>query len=121
MVIIKDLVLTVLFLCMFGVLLCFAELQIDLRSSAIQNSVIINSQTRVIQDGIETSVEQRHKINCLKVDMMDLREVLLILQKNEDLLEEEVKGLKSENKKLERIGKNLLYKIEKLERNKDEM
>ena len=122
MVIIKDLILVILFLCMFGVLLCFAQFQHELRSSAIQNDITINAQVRIIQSSFEAALEQMHKINGLKVDVMDLREVLLVLQKNEEMSEHEIKELKTENKRLERNKRDLLYKIEKLEKEiKDEM
>ena len=115
MTIIKDLILTILFLCMFGVLLCFIELRSELRSSIIQNSITVNSQTRIIENNIELSMEQKYKINSLRIKIMDLREVLLVLQKKVEMAEDETKELKLEIKKLERSKRNLLYKMEKLE------
>ena len=116
MAIIKDLILTFLFLCMFGVLLCFLQFHTELRSSAIQNDITINAQTKIIQNNIIGSLEQIHKINCLKIDIIDLREILLILQKKKEISEDEMKELKSDISKLERGKRRLLYKIERLER-----
>ena len=116
MTIIKDLILTFLFLCMFVVLLCFLQFHTELRSSAIQNDITINAQTKIIQNNIIGSLEQIHKINCLKIDIIDLREILLILQKKKEISEDEMKEHKSDISKLERGKRRLLSKIERLER-----
>ncbi len=116
MAIIKDLILTFLFLCMFGVLLVFLQFHTELRSSAIQNDITINSQTKIIQNNIIIALRQEHKIDSLKIDIMDLREVLLILQKKEEKTGDETKELKIEINKYKRNKKSLLDKIERLER-----
>ncbi len=116
MAIIKDLILTTLFLCMFGVLLLFVTYQTELRSSAIQNDITINSQVRIIQDNIELSLRQTYKINYLKNEITDLHELLLITQKKEDMLEDEVKELKSDVSRVERSKRKLIYKLEQLEK-----
>ena len=116
MAVIKDLVLTIVFLCMFGVLLCFVHLQNELRSSVIQNDVTINTQVKVIQSSFELSTQLRHKVNSLKVDVIDLREVLLVLQKKEEISGDEVRELKLDITRLKRNKRKLLYQIEKLEK-----
>ena len=116
MTIIKDFILTILFLCMFGVLLCFMQLHNELRSSVVQNDITINVQTKIIENSFKTTLKQKHKIQNLRIEIMDLREVLLVLQKKEEISREETKELKLENKKLERSKGRLLIKIEDLEK-----
>ncbi len=116
MTIIKDFILTILFLCMFGVLLCFMQLHNELRSSVVQNDITINVQTRIIERSFETATKQKYQIQNLRIEIIDLREVLLVLQKKEEILEEESKEFKLENKKLERSKGRLLIKIEELEK-----
>ncbi len=116
MTIIKDLILTILFLCMFGVLLCFMQLQNELRSSVVQNDITICSQSKIIENSFETTLKQKYQIQCLRIEIMDLREVLLVLQKKEDLSKEETKELKLEIKKFKRVNGRLLIKIEELEK-----
>ena len=116
MVIIKDLILTILFLCMFGVLLCFMQLHNELRSSVVQNDVTINVQTRIIENSFRITLKQKYQIQNLRIEIVDLREVLLVLQKKEERLNEESKEYKLENKQLERSKKRLLNKIKDLEK-----
>jgi len=116
MAIIKDIVLTAFCIVLFCVMLCFIQLHDELRTSVVQNDITINSQTRIIQDSLEAEAELRFKIQCLKIEIMDLREVLLVQQKRETVAGSIVKELRLEVTGLERVRKRLLYKIEKLEK-----
>lgn len=87
-----------LFLCMFGVLMVFVQLQHELRTSLIANDIAITAQIKVIQDDLIVIREQDNKITGLQVDIIDLREILLVLQKSNSTLRDKLESVENKYK-----------------------
>ncbi len=95
--IIKDLMLCLLFLCMFAVLLLFAQLNSEIQSSSMQHDVIIHSQVKVIYEDMVLIRKQKQEIDELKSELVDIKELYFVQL---DRLENREKTIKALTKKL---------------------
>lgn len=84
----KDIMAFCMFLCMFVVLILFIQLQAELRTSIVEHDVIITAQVGVIEEDMIMLRKQDHKIDSLKIEILDLNDLLLILQRENQLLRE---------------------------------
>lgn len=119
MTIAKDLICFAMFLCLFAVLLLFIELQHELRSSIVEHNVTITAQVKVIESDLILLREQNHKISGLQIEIIDLQELLMVLQKHNQILSENLKIEKEISASLYRDYKDIQSKIKQLEEKKN--
>ena len=89
MAVVKDVICTTLFLCMFFVLLLVMQLHEQMRVSVNCNDVVVASQASVIQNNIKIVHEKEQQVNNLKIEILDLRELVSVLQDKIDTFQEQ--------------------------------
>ncbi|MFW9873266.1 MAG: hypothetical protein ACFFG0_09205 [Candidatus Thorarchaeota archaeon] len=116
----KDIMLCILFACMFCVVLIGAYLQYDLITIDKCNNSIIDAQLSVIKEDLIKIRAQEAKIKALRCESLDLQEVLAVIQREKSVIKSKYKELERDltRTKIELAKIKIEYK--KLEELKDD-
>lgn len=84
MVVLKEVFTFITFLCIFAVLLLFVELQAELRTDLTASEFAQAASIKVIANNTETIISKDDKIKMLEAQIDELREIVLVLQKDNE-------------------------------------